>query len=153
MTYPRPDKPGTVFLVGILQIFSGFGHIFYETPLIGALMISCAFIAIGIITAGSFSIGVTVNSAIYFVGVLLLGILAMLFFALAIARFVMGIKEIIGAFNLMRGRRRGYVRAKSMAKRDVWSIIFLNIFSLVVGIVSWILLDSKKVRMYFAKNR
>ena len=139
------EKPGTIFVVGILQILSGLGHMFMEPVLVGGLMFSCIMIGIGFIATGMS------DPMLLIVGVLLL-VLALLFFILAIARFVLGVKEIIGAINLMKGRRKGYIRAKASAKKDVWSIIFLNVFALISGILCWILLDGEKIRGYFARK-
>ena len=145
MNPPKREKPGTIFVVGILQSFSGLGHMFAEPLLIGSLMFSCLAIAIGFISQG-------LSDPMYLVVGLLLLVLSLLFFVLAIARFVLGVREIIGAINLMKGRRKGYIRAKSMAKKDVWSIIFLNGLALIIGIVCGILLDGEKIRAYFSKR-
>ncbi len=145
-------KPASLFIVGILQILSGLMHLTAETLFVFTIFVTCALASLSILIGTSTLTGMNLPIWASLILGILLALLTILFLILTIARFILGIREIIGAINLMRGNRKGYFTAKSMSRKDVWSLIFLNFFSMVIGIICWIMLDGRKVRQYFAKS-
>jgi hypothetical protein len=120
-TYSLADKPGKISAIILLTLMSGLFNIF------------AALAGTAAVVTGTLGLGLLCCAPI------------------AILPFVLGVFEVLHAFNLMASPPKPVQPNRTLSILEILTIFYGNVFSVIVGIVTLVFYSEPEVKNYFAR--
>jgi hypothetical protein len=120
-TYTLADKPGKISAIILLTLMSGVFNIF--ASLAGTAALVTGTLGLGLLCCAPF----------------------------AILPFVLGVFEVLHAFNLMASPPGPVQPNRTLSILEILTIFYGNVFSVIVGIVTLVFYSEPEVKNYFAR--